>query len=175
MNRNQRESEQREVTRIHKGADTRDLDRVIDHTLRPVKRLSYFEREQALALGKTLDQNGNIDLSESANQTSYQGTGRQNRNALVNAVSAEKAERVHPSEFSEGDLGRHGRFCKDAFGRDIQGRNCNVCHGVGYTAYLELRKAKEAGNSPNQSRFQMPEDTNGPNGSTAPPNTDFNH
>jgi hypothetical protein len=166
MNRNDRIANPTEQERVHGGTDTRDLDRVIDHTLRPVKRLSFFERETALALGKSLDSQGHIDLSEAANQTSYQGTGRQNRNAITGAAP-------HPSEFSEGDLGRHGRFCKNASGQDIQGRNCSVCHGIGFNAYAALRVAKAAGNNLNQARHEMPGEAS--DGAYAPPNEAFGH
>jgi hypothetical protein len=157
-----------ETDRIHKGNDTRDLDAVIDQTLRPKRRLSYFERETALALGKTLDSQGNIDLSESANQTSYRGTGRQNRNAMVDPVlGAQKSTTLHAGDYRDGDLGRHSRFCKGLSGTDIQGRNCNVCHGIGFYAFERLRAEKTAGNSANQPRHEMWSQVNRPEGAYA--------
>lgn len=174
MNRNQPENRNgSSVERVHKGADTRDLDDVIDKTLRPKKRLSFFERQTALALGKTLDANGNIDLSIEANQTSYRGNGRQNRNAQVRPsppamIPIEgKSAHISIADFPEGAYAVHARRCKTASGADVQGKNCVVCGGIGWHAYIKLRTEKAQG-SVNQPRHEMPNPTNGPQGSYAP-------
>jgi len=113
-------------------ADEATLDKAARIALGKGKRhLSYFERQTALALGKSLDGN-HIDLNENANTTSYTGSGRQNPNARVsdgfeNAThrgvdntKAQKAARVAAKSKCAQNCIKAGRV------------NCLYCGGVGY-------------------------------------------
>jgi hypothetical protein len=121
----------------------------------PVRRLSFFERQVANALNKTLTGDGmHIDLNENANRTNANSSKqRQNRNALVDPI--EDAQEIDLTKAREGDLGRHARFCKRG-DSDVQGRACRICHGMGYYAFEKVYKQRQLGKSVNASRFDVP-------------------
>ena len=82
-------------------ADARELTKAVADAVRPVRHLSYFERQTAKALGKSVDSFGNLDLNANANRASGQSTNKNFRvaNAGVEEMFATK------TEFS-GELGK---------------------------------------------------------------------
>lgn len=109
------------------------LTKAIIDTLRPIRHLSYFERETAKALGKSVDSHGNIDLSENANRA----TGHTlNRNFRVADMTVEQTFGVTKAQATEvsnlgqvvpaGTVSKCARYCY------VPGRNCQNCLGHGY-------------------------------------------
>jgi hypothetical protein len=116
-------------------------------------RLSYFEREQVIRLGKAaaLDANGNYDLNLAANLSTQLGNStRVNPNSLVGALESSQFVTktrggntiVNPEVSAKASCARnHQRN-----GRDVQGfTNCNYCKGAGFLS-AELQKSGSISN-----------------------------
>lgn len=101
-------------------------------TLRPVRHLSYFERQTARALGKSLDSFGNIDLQENSNRVSGQSN---NRNFKVAAASTEQM--FGKTEFSDdlqkAELVKMRSYCAQ-YCRQQGNTRCRYCLGKGFAA-----------------------------------------
>lgn len=142
--------------RIHSGNDLREADQLAKRAMRPVRHLSFFERQQALALGKTLDAHGNLDLNEGANQiTQPAGLRRINPNVKTSASYSDNSNAPQDSGESTGVQealdettkvqkaheiyirSRCARYCQKS-GRNVQGRSsCEYCLGEGWIAKTE--------------------------------------
>lgn len=152
MNKNRRASEDFLSGTTPVVDDDTLIDKAVDQLQSPVKPLSYFERRDAVALGKQLTPDGrHIDLNENAERTSVNSSHqRQNRNSLVNQV---EKSRPSAAEWSEGAYGLHARYCKTSSGTDVQGRtSCPVCHGAGFHAFEKVYAARKLGKSVNSPR-----------------------
>jgi len=124
----------------------RELRIIAKRAVQGKVRLSYFERQLAhdLNLDKALDAHGNLDLNEAANLSFQLGNSKRiSPNVLAagfvygsdggdhgEVAATNKAMRgatmLKASDYAEGELGRHNRYCK------MQGRTCcSVCHGIG--------------------------------------------
>ncbi|SRR6266404_657021 len=143
------------MSRIHSGNDTREADQLAKRAMRPVRRLSFFERECALQLNKTLTADGiHIDLNENANQiTQPAGLKRVNPNVKTSASysdnsnapqeprqSAGTSEILHEQAQKAYEINIRSlcaRNCQKN-GRNVQGRSsCEYCLGEGWIAKTE--------------------------------------
>ena len=112
------------------------------------KPSTSIERTKALTeMAKELIQEADVSLRANLADPSTRRFRNAGQPAQKNARSAQSglANLLGlGKELTTGDMGRHGRFCQDNNGRDVQGRNCAVCHGVGFHAFAaKMRKAKE--------------------------------
>ena len=109
----------------------------------PKRHLSFFERQIAHALGKSIDAHGNIDLNEAANSAT-QGSGSRRLNPNVRESqtdafalgaipeSATKAQRIE-------NKAKCHQHCQKRYGR----ADCKHCQGLGWE-HIEV----QGGNSP---------------------------
>jgi hypothetical protein len=81
--------------------DERELRLVGKRIAKKKQHLSFFERQEALALGKSLDVHGNLDLNENANQATQLGSSKRiNPNVLASYSDNKPA--VQDTEQSDG-------------------------------------------------------------------------
>jgi hypothetical protein len=131
---------------IADGMSDGEITAVVKAHVPNKKHLSFFERQTANDLGKSLDSHGNIDLSEGSNSITVQANSNSKRvnpnvhasatDAFSQGVSealdleiAAKAVVVH-TDLPEGSVARCARYCKTA-GRT----NCPTCQGHGFEAF----------------------------------------
>ena len=143
------------MSRIHSATDTREADALVKRAMHPVRRLSYFERQQAQALGKTLDAYGNLDLNDGANQITQSGPVRRvNPNVKTSATYSDDSSASHDSGESacvQEALDETTKIKKvrardivikslcarncQKDGKNVQGRSrCEYCLGEGFIA-----------------------------------------
>jgi hypothetical protein len=144
------------MSRIHSGNDLREAGQLAKRAMRPVRHLSYFERIDAQALGKTLDAYGNLDLNDGANQiTQPAGLRRINPNVKTSATYSDNSDAPQDSGESTGVQEAFDEttkvqkvhetyirsFCArncQKNGRNVQGRSsCEYCLGEGWIAKTE--------------------------------------
>jgi hypothetical protein len=118
-------------------------------------RLSYFERQTAEALGKTVTSDGHIDLSADANRATGIAAGT-NMNANFKPATKSLSELMgteineenatHVASKAAGDdlpLGAAGR-CRQHHSNKPGSFGCPYCKGVGYEKARDSRTAKKA-------------------------------
>jgi hypothetical protein len=116
------------------------------------KPSTSIERTKALTeMAKELIQEADVSLRANLADSSTrrfknagqpgQKNARSAQSGLANLLGLGK-------ETTTGDMGRHGRFCQDNNGRDIQGRNCAVCHGIGFHAFAQKMAKQRATSEP---------------------------
>jgi hypothetical protein len=110
---------------------------------------NFFERRElhqtAVALNKSeetvLSEKANLAVQSRENKAAWKNQ-KTNRNIAPARQGIDDLLNMASDGSKEGDLARCSRYCKDARGNDIQGRNCPVCHGVGHNAYKKISEAK---------------------------------
>src|SRR6267154_6320821 len=107
---------------------TAAVRKAMSDVVNPVRRLSFFQRQEAQALGKSLDSHGNINLNEVANQTTQgPGSGRLNPNVRASQSDPLVLNQTSKAEHMTKKSMCH-RHCKKSTGRS----NCPHCLGQGW-------------------------------------------
>lgn len=122
-----------------------EVTRALMKVLRPVRHLSFFERQTARALGKSVDSTGHIDLNENANRASGQSLNRNFR--VANASTEEMFGKTETTEdLAKAELIKMRSYCAQRC--KMQGNTrCPYCKGAGFAAMGEpsrnVNKARE--------------------------------
>jgi hypothetical protein len=107
---------------------------------------SFFERREIHATAVALHKSDDVVLAERANLATANRrdwkTQKVNRNIAPARQGVDTMLSMASGGSTEGNLARCSRYCKDARGNDIQGRNCPVCKGIGFNAHKRIREAK---------------------------------
>lgn len=135
INRNQKAS--REINKDLNCAilpqDIIDATRELVKAARPVRHLSYFERQTARALGKALDSHGNIDLSANANNATGQSVNRNFHPAMMDVAETFGISKTETSEVNKAELVELRKQCAQHC-QPIGRTYCRYCLGEGWVA-----------------------------------------
>jgi len=112
------------------------------NTVKPIRHLSFFERQTAKALGKSVDAHGNINLAENSSGATGQSVNRNFKPATMSAeeifhkgtANTETSSLGH--QVTTGSVAKCKRYCY------VPGRNCPNCLGHGYDWAQKQEKSR---------------------------------